>query len=117
MSEDIHNEDGYFKKAFRQLEEEPSPEVWEKISAGLDNIDAVYYRSKFIAWKRIACVLLILMGSAVTYQVLFTDKNHSASKVVHIKKTILPNNNAKQLSNDSSINFKRYKDFVSNQPS
>jgi hypothetical protein len=64
MNEDIHNGEESFKKPTGTRRESPSPEVWEKISARLDNIDTVYYRNKFVAWKRIACILLLLAGSA-----------------------------------------------------
>ena len=94
MSEDLHNEDEYFRKAYRKTEEEPSPAVWEKISAGLDNADAVYYRSKFATWKRIACVLFLLLGGAVIYQIFFTGKNAAVPKAVVQHKTLMPDSSA-----------------------
>src|SRR5437762_747640 len=84
MNEGIHNGEKSFKKAYRHMEESPSPEVWEKINARLDNIDAVYYRARFVAWKRIACILLLMAGSAGAYKMFLTNtnKDNSVTKVV-----------------------------------
>ena len=82
MNEDIHNGEESFKKAYQNMEESPSPEVWEKISARLDDLDSVYYRNRFVAWKRIACILLLLAGSAGAYEIFFNSKDNSAAKAV-----------------------------------
>src|SRR6478752_876168 len=75
MSENIHNDDELFRKAYNNFEEEPSPEVWDKLNARLDQKDAIVYRSKFIWWKRIAVVLIFLLGTAVAYEVFFKSGN------------------------------------------
>src|ERR1700712_6038632 len=78
MNENIHNEDEYFKRAYQQSEEEPSPEVWNKINAALDKREAVYYRKKFTAWRFAACLILLLSGSiALYYTFLENDKGTS----------------------------------------
>src|SRR4051812_45878503 len=71
MSEDIHNDDELFRKAYNNYEEEPSPEAWEKLNARLDQKDAILYRAKFTWWKRIAVVLIFLLGTALAYELFF----------------------------------------------
>ena len=84
MDEDIHNEDDYFKQAYQNSREEPSPEVWKKINARLDKIEATNYSNKRIGWKRIACVLLLIISSAGAYE-WFAAKTKSAAKAGFIK--------------------------------
>src|SRR5215831_8291103 len=104
MNENIHNEES-FKKAYRELEESPSPEVWDKISARLDNIDSVHHGRRFVAWMRVACVLLLLAGGAGAYEI-FNHKNDSAVKTASKDTVHQPGSEvtiSEQLSTDSSI--------------
>ena len=71
MDEDLHNEDKYFKKAYRNFKEEPSAEVWENINARLTKNEAAHNSKRLSAWKRMACILLLLAGSAGAYKLLF----------------------------------------------
>jgi hypothetical protein len=105
MNEDIHNGEESFKKAYRHMEESPSPEVWEKISARLDNIDSVYNRNRFVIWKRIACIVLLLASSAGAYEIFFNHKDNSVTKVVFENNAHNPGGeaNTEQLSTDSSV--------------
>lgn len=108
MSKDLHNEDEYFRKAYRQSEEEPSPDVWDKINARLDKADAIFYRSKFAVWKRIACVLLLLLSSVVIYQTFFAGKNAAMPNAVVQHKTLIPDSNTtsfNQPEEENSIAF------------
>jgi len=106
MNEDIHNGDENFKKAYRNMEEAPSPEVWGKISARLDNTDAVYYRNRLVMWKRIACILLLLIGSACAYEMFFNKKDNSVAKAVienNVQKPGSETTMTEELSKDSSL--------------
>ena len=63
MHKDLHDPDDFFKSAYRQFEDIPSADVWEKINANLDRKDADSNRRKFILWRGIAIFLgLILTG-------------------------------------------------------
>ena len=70
MSENIHNDDELYRKAYNNFEEEPSPEVWDKLNARLDQKDATLYRAKFTCGS-VAVVLIFLLGSALAYEVFF----------------------------------------------
>lgn len=110
MIKDLHNEDEYFKKAYQEAEEQPSPEVWEKISTGLDNTNAVSFREKFVVWKRAACVVILLLSSVVIYQIFLTNKEQKTSNNIAKQESgIVDSNvaNSKQKSSDSSIAFQQ----------
>lgn len=68
MNKNIHDTDDFFKDAYRQFEEEPSAEVWEKINAGLDKKDAESYKKSVIGWKRLSLLLLILLICLSIYE-------------------------------------------------
>ncbi len=61
MNENLHDSDDFYKNAYRQFEEEPSADVWEKINAGLDKKDAESYKKSAIGWKRLSLLLLLLL--------------------------------------------------------
>ena len=78
MSKDLHKMDETFNSAYKQLSEDPSPDVWEKISAGLDKKDASSYKRKLKTWKRVAILSLFLLSSFVLYDTfLKTNPAHS----------------------------------------
>src|SRR5438874_11662046 len=79
MSENIHNEYELYRKAYNNFEEEPSPGVWEKLNARLDQKDATLYRAKFTWWKRIAVVLIFLLGTALAYELFFKPGSSSST--------------------------------------
>ena len=60
MDKDLHDIDDIFNKAQQRYTEEPTEAAWEKIGAVLDKDDAEKYKKRFIGWKRIAIVLLLL---------------------------------------------------------
>lgn len=68
MDKDLHNIDDIFKKAHQRYTEEPSEAAWKKISAVLDKDDAEKYKKRFIGWKRIAIVLLLLLSGLMIYE-------------------------------------------------
>ena len=65
MNENLHDTDDLYKNAYRQFEEEPSADVWEKINADLDKKDAESYKKSAIGWKRLSLLLLLLFGWCV----------------------------------------------------
>jgi hypothetical protein len=89
MSENIHNDDELYRKAYNNFEEEPSPGVWEKLNARLDQKDAILYRAKFTWWKRIAVVLIFLLGTALAYDLFFKPGNTSSIPTAE-KKQVKP---------------------------
>ena len=79
MNKDLHNMDDAFNWAYQRLEEEPSVDAWEKINATLDKKDAEKYKRKFIGWKRISFLLLLLLTGILIYEtgILKTNSFHS----------------------------------------
>ena len=68
MDKDLHDIDDIFNKAQQRYTEEPSEAAWEKIGAVLDKDDAEKYKKRFIGWKRIAIVLLLLLSGLMIYE-------------------------------------------------
>ena len=68
MNKDLHNIDDVFNSAYQEFEEDPSPEVWQKINEGLDKKVAESYKRRFIGWKRTAILLLLLLTGFVLYE-------------------------------------------------
>ncbi len=68
MSQDLHNLDEIFKLAYQRSEETPSIDVWDKINANINKNDAVKYKRRFIAWKRTAFILILLMTGSILYE-------------------------------------------------
>lgn len=79
MSEDLHNLDEFFKAAYKQFSEDPSPELWEKINAGLDKKDAAAYKRKSKRWKQVAVISLLLLSGFILNEtnILKTSFRHS----------------------------------------
>ena len=91
MSKDLHNMDDIFNSAYREFGEDPSPEIWEKINARLDKKDAESYKKRFIGWKRLALLLLLLLAGFILYESGFLKKGsgHSGEKTF-IQKPVTP---------------------------
>ena len=68
MNKDLHDMDDIFNSAYRQFEDDPSPDVWDNINAGLDKKDAVSYKRRFIGWKRVAIVAMLLLSGLILYE-------------------------------------------------
>lgn len=68
MDKNIHDIDDIFNKAYQRYAEDPSEGTWDKISASLDKDDAQKYKKRFIGWKRIAIVLLLLLSGLMIYE-------------------------------------------------
>ena len=67
MNKDLHDTDDFFKKAYQQFQDEPSADVWEKISAGLNKKEDGSNRRKFIWWRRVSIVLSLLLAGYVLF--------------------------------------------------
>ncbi len=103
MNRNIHHTDRFFKDAYHQFEEEPSADIWEKINAGLDKINAESYKKSVIGWKRQSLLLLLLLICLSIYE-LNTRRvpNHLAKTKgkVTSKAMVYENNNE----NNESVN-------------
>lgn len=87
MNENIHNDDNSFRDMYGNFEEEPSPEVWDKLNAKLDKRDALFYRTRSLVWKRSAFALLLLLLLFAGYEYGFKTKQKPGEEVA---KTNLP---------------------------
>lgn len=83
MNKDLHDTDDFFKSAYQQFEDTPSPGVWEKINAGLDKQAANDNKNKFLVWRRSAVVLLLLFTSFILFDsnILKTGSNHPVKNI------------------------------------
>jgi hypothetical protein len=83
MSKDLHNMDEIFNSAYQQYEDDPSPDVWGKINAGLDKKDADSYKRRFMGWKRIAIIAILLLSGFILYEagILKTGSGHSEENI------------------------------------
>ena len=77
MNKDLHNMDDIFNSAYREFEDDPSPDVWQKINDGLDKKEAESYKKGFIIWKRTALLLLLLLTGFVLYESGIIKTRHS----------------------------------------
>jgi hypothetical protein len=68
MNKDLHNIDDVFSSAYQEFEDDPSPDVWQKINEGLDKKESESYKRRFIGWKRTAILLLLLLTGFVLYE-------------------------------------------------
>lgn len=68
MNKNLHDIDDLFHSSLESNEEHPSASVWEKINASLDKEDALSYKRRFIAWKRLAIILLLLLSGFILYE-------------------------------------------------
>jgi hypothetical protein len=89
MNKDLHNIEEYFKAAYKQLSEDPSPEVWEKINAGLDKKDAAAYKRRSKRWKQVAIFSLLLLSGFILKEtnILRIGFSHSNKRILIAVKT------------------------------
>jgi hypothetical protein len=79
MSRDRHDIDDLFNSAYRQLEEEPSAGVWEKLSSNLNRKDAESYKKRLIVWKRATLVLSLALSVLILYETALIPKGNERS--------------------------------------
>jgi hypothetical protein len=78
MNKNLHDDNDLFRKAYQSYEDEPSPEVWEKINAQLDKRDALYFKNRTAMWKRITAMLCVLLATFITYELFFAGNRSSS---------------------------------------
>lgn len=83
MSKNLHDTDDFFKNAYDHYGEDPSAEVWDKLKATLDEQDADKYKRKFVGWKRVAVILLILIGGVAAYELGMQITQNGGHTIVH----------------------------------
>ena len=129
MSEDLQHIDELFRDAFENEEETPSSGVRQSLIAHLDNEDAVMYKRKFIAIKRIAIVLIFLLLSLVIYEAginrnkyeeltrkenINANKNRPVNNTNKVKESSSPEKEERR--EKSSIVKKDLPDYSSGEP-
>jgi hypothetical protein len=95
MNKDLHNIDDLFRSSLEGYEETPSSSVIENLDAALDKKNAELYKKRFIAWKRIAIVFMLLLSGFILFEAgkintnkpVFTFKNED-NKSDNAKKDI-----------------------------
>ena len=104
MDENIHNyEDENLRKVFNNYEDEPSPEVWEKINANLDKREAVYYRAKSVMWKRACYALLLLLLFFVSYEYVFKTSEKAGKEVASVNSKKKPSSDRLPAKNTTPV--------------
>jgi len=66
--------DEIFNAAYKGFSENPSSNVWDKISSGLDKVEASSYKRRLRRWKQVAIFSLLLLAGFVLYETIL--KNH-----------------------------------------
>lgn len=88
MSNDLHHIDDLFRSALEENKEMPSAALKESLFANLDKKDAESYKKRFIGWKRIALLLLLILAGFILYEsgIVKTGSGHSTKKIAPIAK-------------------------------
>jgi hypothetical protein len=68
MNKDLHDMDELFRSELEGYKETPSAGVKESLIAALDKKDAGSYKKRFVAWKRTALLLLLLLSGILLYE-------------------------------------------------
>lgn len=67
MNKDLHDMDDLFHAALEGHEEMPSAGLKERLDAALDKKEAEKYKKRFIFWKRVSLLLLLLLAGFVLF--------------------------------------------------
>ncbi len=65
MDEDLHNVEDLFYSALDDNEETPSQDVWSRVEKRLDKDNIISIKKKYTNLKRIAILLLLLLGISI----------------------------------------------------
>ncbi|MEO8861532.1 MAG: outer membrane beta-barrel protein [Ginsengibacter sp.] len=65
MDENLHDIEDIFYSALNDNEETPSPETWNKVDRRLDKETVISIKKKYAVVKRIAILLLLLLGISI----------------------------------------------------
>ena len=84
MSNDLHHIDDLFRSALEENKETPPAVLKENLFAQLDKKDAESYKKRFMGWKRIALLLLLVLAGFILYEsgIVKTGTGHSIKKVI-----------------------------------
>ena len=73
MDENLHDMDDIFSRAYKDFEDEPSDGLWNKLEASLDHKDAKKYKRRFIIWKSVAILLLIVLSGILIHKSFYNS--------------------------------------------
>ena len=72
--------DEIFNAAYKEFSENPSSNVWDKISSGLDKEEASSYKRRLKRWKQVAIFSLFLLGGFVLYEAILKNSPTPSNK-------------------------------------
>lgn len=102
MDENLHNDlDKLFHDSIEPLSELPEKHVWENIEQQLDKDNAEKYKRKFIIWRSIAGIFILLLLSFATFNLI--NNNDKIKNVTGMDNSIIKKDRPSD-SSDSSIN-------------
>ena len=101
MNRDLHDIDELFRSGLNGYKETPSAGVKENLDAALDKQDAEKYKKRFIIWKRLAILLLMLVAGFVLYESGIIKTGGSGGSVA---KTSVPVKNDKAKDKTEPVN-------------
>lgn len=119
MNKDLHNIDDVFNSAYKEFEDNPSSDVWQKINEGLDKKEANSYKKRFLIWKRATILLLLLVAGFALYESRILKRGDSEPvERITGKETNTPSREKQQdtsqnnpvsnnINNDNSTSFNR----------
>lgn len=83
MEKNLHSVDEVFNEAQKGFIEPAPDNGWEKLQANLDKQDADKYKRKFVGWKRMSILLLLLLFSFIIYETgIINPHNENDSNTV-----------------------------------
>jgi len=115
MNKDLHDLDDIFNSAHEQYEDDPSSGVWDKIKADLDRKDAEKYKRRFIGWKRVAVILILLLSGFVLYESGIIVKRPGGNNNETLTSG-LPGKDSIQKNNTAGIPKEQNRNVINNQP-
>jgi hypothetical protein len=90
MDKNLHNIDRIFSEAHKEFIEDAPADGWEKLQANLDKNDTEKYKRKFIAWKRVAMLLILLFSSFIIYETgIFKISNRDERNIADTKPLVI----------------------------
>lgn len=115
MDKNLHNIDDLFSKAYNSFEEHPTDAVWEKLSTALDKDDAEKYKKRFIGWKRIAVILLLMLSGLIIYESHIITKRKKDIAIT--KKKLFADSLHSEKNSQVDIRTKNYKNSLQEKSS